>query len=311
MCTYNGERYVREQLESIAAQSLRPAELVICDDGSSDTTLAIAAEFARTVDFEVRIVRNDVNLGVAKNFEKAIGLCSGELIALADQDDLWYPNKLERLSARFVQNPSLGAVFSDADLIDEHSQCTGGRLSKVFPFGRREQQVLERGEAAHLLCLRDFLTGATMMFRASLRPSLLPVGAAWIHDGWFAWMLVLNSRLEYVPERLMAYRVHSAQQSGVGARSLRERIGNLRTSFSALNANKAERFEVLAARCAEGGGCNEQTMKEIRQVVEFCRMRANLPATAMSRVARVLPKILWYHRYSRWTTAMIRDIVRG
>lgn len=311
MCTYNGARYLREQLQSIASQTLRPTEMVICDDGSSDQTLAIAEEFAHTVDFDVKIVRNDINLGVAKNFEKAIGLCSGELIALADQDDLWYPEKLERLAARMAQDPSTGGVFSDADLIDENSQLTGEHLWKIFRFGPHEQRILERGEAAHLLCLRDFMTGATMMFRASLRPSLLPVGAAWIHDGWFAWMLTLYSRPGYVPERLMAYRVHSAQQCGVGARGLRQRLSNLCRSYSGLHANKADRFEALEARCVERGGCSTQTMREIRQVVEFCRMRANLPPTAASRATRVLPKILWYRRYSRWMTAMLHDIVSG
>ncbi len=311
MCTYNGERYLREQLESIAAQSLRPTEIVICDDGSDDSTLSIAGEFARAVDFDVKIVRNDVNLGVAKNFEKAIGQCGGELIALADQDDLWYPNKLERLSARMAENLSAGGVFSDADLIDESSQPTGECLWKIFHFGSHEQRLVDRGEAARLLCVLNFVTGSTMIFRASLRPSLLPVGAAWIHDGWFAWMLVLYSRLDYLPERLMAYRVHSAQKCGVGARGFRQRLANLRRSWSELHADKAERFEALEARCAERGGCSEQTMKEVRQVVEFSRMRANLPRSAVSRATHVLPKILWYRRYSRWMPAMVRDIVRG
>ena len=149
------------------------------------------------------------------------------------------------------------------------------------------------------------------MVRASLRTSLLPVGPAWVHDGWFAWMLVLYSRLTYLPERLMAYRIHSAQSCGVRTRGFRKRLATLRRSYSGLHANRAEQFESLAARCAERGGCSDQTMREIRQGAEFYRMRANLPPTAMSRSTHVLPNIPLYRRYSHWMQDIFRDIVRG
>lgn len=87
MCTYNGEKYLREQLESIARQTLLPNELVVCDDCSSDETVEIIQDFSRNAPFSVRLMINENNLGFAKNFEKAITLCSGEIIVLSDQDD--------------------------------------------------------------------------------------------------------------------------------------------------------------------------------------------------------------------------------
>src|SRR6266567_6944512 len=99
MCTYNGARFLREQLESIAAQSRLPDELVVCDDGSTDETVETIKAFVGRAPFAVRLEINSKNLGSTKNFEKAIGLCEGEIIALADQDDVWKPQKLAVLEA--------------------------------------------------------------------------------------------------------------------------------------------------------------------------------------------------------------------
>ena len=96
LCTYNGERFLRQQLESIQQQSRLPDELVVCDDRSRDQTVAIVREFATSVSFPVVIVQNPETLGSSRNFEKAIRLCTGDLIALSDQDDIWYPNRLQR-----------------------------------------------------------------------------------------------------------------------------------------------------------------------------------------------------------------------
>src|SRR5882762_9087557 len=94
MCTYNGARYLREQLDSIAAQTRPPSELIVCDDNSLDETREIVAGFAASAPFPVRLGVNEQNLGSIRNFERAIKLCEGDLIALSDQDDVWLPEKL-------------------------------------------------------------------------------------------------------------------------------------------------------------------------------------------------------------------------
>src|ERR1019366_197610 len=90
LCTYNGERFLSQQLASIGKQTRLPDELVVCDDSSTDRTVAIVREFAASVSFPVRVFENQRNLGSAANFERAIRLCDGDLIALSDQDDIWY-----------------------------------------------------------------------------------------------------------------------------------------------------------------------------------------------------------------------------
>ena len=128
MCTYNGERYLAEQLNSLAAQIRLPAELVVSDDGLSDRTISVVEEFKRRAPFPVRVVQNRVNVGYRRNFEQAIRMCEGNYIALCDQDDRWYPHKLARLVEVMSADDQIGGVFSDGDLIGEAAEATGQTL---------------------------------------------------------------------------------------------------------------------------------------------------------------------------------------
>src|SRR5215469_5846511 len=104
MCTFNGARFFRGRPASIHKQDRPPDELVICDDGSSDGSIEIVTEFAQDSDFPIRLVINDENLGSSKNFEKAVSLCQGDIVALADQDDVWYRQKLRRIEKTFLRS---------------------------------------------------------------------------------------------------------------------------------------------------------------------------------------------------------------
>ncbi len=95
MCTYNGESYLDEQLQSILEQTEPIDEIVICDDGSIDKTLSIIEKFIKA-GTPIRLILNQKNLGYTRNFEKAICLCSGDIIFLADQDDIWMPEKVKK-----------------------------------------------------------------------------------------------------------------------------------------------------------------------------------------------------------------------
>src|SRR5713101_1115880 len=128
MCAYNSSRYCEEQLESIASQSRLPDEVVICDDGSVDDTPSILERFRKEAPFDVRVYKNETNLGVAKNFEKAITLCSGDIIALADCDDIWRRDKLEWICGVLKDHPEAGYAFSDGELIGPDGTALGARM---------------------------------------------------------------------------------------------------------------------------------------------------------------------------------------
>lgn len=140
MCTYNGEAYLREQLNSFLAQTRLPDELIVCDDGSIDATVSILHSFKETAPFPVTIFVNERNLRVCKNFEKAISYCTGDIIALSDQDDIWLPEKLATLLDAFDKHPGCGYVFSNAHLIDEQGRDVGWDLWTAMDFDRSKQE---------------------------------------------------------------------------------------------------------------------------------------------------------------------------
>jgi glycosyltransferase involved in cell wall biosynthesis len=216
MCTYNGAPYLSEQLQSIAAQTRPPDELVVCDDGSTDATRRILEAFAADVSIPVRLYVNERTLGSTRNFERAIGLCAGEIIALADQDDVWRPEKLARAAAILGAFPEVGLVFSDAALVDAAARPLGRRLWEVVGGTRAARQLRRRDRAFRLLLPGWTVTGATMAFRAKFRPLVLPIPAdiAMIHNGWIALMISTVARVHFIDEPLMLYRQHGAQQIG-------------------------------------------------------------------------------------------------
>src|SRR5262249_2037210 len=152
-------------LESIATQSLIPQEVVICDDRSTDGTIRIVQEFARQVPFRVRLEINDKNIGSTLNFERAIKLCQGDLIALCDQDDIWYPEKLAIVTRVLSQNPEVGYVFSDAELVDENGKALGATLWRSVGLTSGIIGQINPSSQFAALLRRSFVTGAAMCFR--------------------------------------------------------------------------------------------------------------------------------------------------
>jgi len=213
MATFNGMRYLDAQLQSIAAQTCPPWELVIFDDGSTDQTVPMAHEFARTVPFQVRIFSGRERVGYRKNFMRAAQECSGELIAFCDQDDIWAPEKLEHVCHAFG-NPDVLLAFHNARLIDTNGTLKGSvfkanQEGKVYaPLEMQPwtivpglTQVMRRS----LLKFSDFHDRSIDLFSAA---DCMP------HDQWFLFLASVFGHTEYVSEDLVHYHQHDANTSG-------------------------------------------------------------------------------------------------
>ena len=120
LCSYNGATFIKKQIDSILNQKyFKIDEIVVCDDNSTDDTLKIINNFEQIYPGVFSIHKNEINLGSTKNFEKALKLCTGDFIFLADQDDIWKDNKVQKILAVFDKNPEAEGVFSNADMIDK------------------------------------------------------------------------------------------------------------------------------------------------------------------------------------------------
>ncbi len=315
ICTYNGEKYLPEQLASIAAQTHLPDELVVCDDCSSDSTPEIIKGFAGAAPFSVRFIRNPINLRSTKNFEQAIALCSGDFIALCDQDDVWLPEKLARQLAILESDPSLGGVFSDAELIDASSKPVGKRLWTTFLFTPRDQSRFQAGLWAEVMLKGNVVTGATLMFRASLRPYFMPIPAIWVHDAWIVWMLMAHSKLAFISEPLVQYRLHSGQQIGVDesalpALPLRRRLERGKHAEPAKHRAEAAGFEELRRNLlASDEVRNRDTAQRLQKKIAFLRDRAAPYTSRPTQALQLLMRAGDYQRYERSWKSFVRDIV--
>lgn len=202
MCTYNGELFIKEQIDSILNQTYCDFELVITDDGSSDKTINIVKEY-QLLDNRIKFFQNKTNLGFVKNFEKAISLCTGEYIALADQDDIWKINKLEIFLDEIKDNV---LIYSDAILVDKYSNSIGSELI------RSNKKKLVSGSCNKSFLLSNCVSGNTLMFKKELVKYILPIpkGISF-HDIWIAFVSSTYGTITYTEESMTYYRRYSEQ----------------------------------------------------------------------------------------------------
>jgi hypothetical protein len=249
LCTYNGARFVAEQIESISAQSQQPDEMIVCDDGSEDETVKILQKFALNAKFPVRVFRNPVRLGAAANFEQAIGLCAGDVIFLCDQDDIWMPEKVVSLVSALADHPQALYAFSDARTIDAGSVVKTESIWANYGVGRAALPLSGLAQL-RLLVRENFIPGASMALRASFRSAFLPIPVGWMHDYW---IVLLASVLAYgvpVAQPLFLYRTHKNQVCGSQPKAS---LSVIRNSLSASDAEcraKARQYKQLCARAS-------------------------------------------------------------
>ena len=313
MCTFNGAQFLDAQLESIAAQNRPPDELIVCDDGSSDNSCEIIRDFVRRAEFPVHLVVNDKNLGTTKNFEKAIQLSQGPIIALADQDDVWYAHKLDRIEKVFLASPSVVAVFSDADIVDEHSQSIRQRLWRTNGFTHTEQSRFSNRDGFGVLIKHPVVTGATMAFQKALFDILIPIPSNQIHDLWISFLLSAFGRIELIPEPLMQYRQHSSQQIGPGPVTAQEIMAQVKSRGTDFYVQEICKFHQLCERLQEFRSRlqdRERVMKDIEGKIRHLEHRAQLSPTKVARIPTVLRETLrgHYSRYSGGWKSIAKDL---
>jgi glycosyltransferase involved in cell wall biosynthesis len=213
MATYNGEKYLRQQLDSIFAQTYPHFELIVVDDASTDETLSILNEYAAK-DSRAYVFPAKQNLGLVANFERGLKLAQGEFIALADQDDVFRKDKIERLINTLKTYFDCDLVFSDLSLIDEEG-------NEFAPSMRRYQGLKpKQGKPFRRLLRSNFATGCAMMFRSRLLKMAIPFPQDCVVHDW--WLVVVASSAKgrgicLVEEPLTAYRQHRANVLGAMA----------------------------------------------------------------------------------------------
>lgn len=215
LCTYNGERYIHEQIQSILNQTVSVDEIIVCDDCSKDNTIQVVREIADNADVKIRIYENETSLGVKGNFKKAIELCTGDYIFLSDQDDYWLPNKVETIMTWFAEHLDKSVVFTDAYLVDENRNRYEGRTQfQGVGFRKLQQEMVQTGHGLEVFMMSNRATGATMAFRKAAVELNVEDWGEMLHDEYIAIKALLKNELGVISEPLIEYRQHTGQQVG-------------------------------------------------------------------------------------------------
>ena len=309
MATFNGARFLEEQLNSFVEQSRRPDELVICDDGSSDETVALAERFAATAPFKVIVERNPNNLGYTPNFSKAVSLCSGDVIFLSDQDDRWFETKIE--TALAALEPGVEVVLND-QLV-------------VHPDGTVGQGILQ---IHRKLGFSDdfFVAGCCTAMSRAFATIVHPFPAKIPFDTWVSGLAGRLGVRRLVEKPLQIYRRHVEATTNSVFAARRPSKLDVFTRHSLADGREGWRgelvkFDLMEQRLAERRSMAEQLVgpdglsEALEQLTEEReRYRRRLEIVELGRLRRA-PAVFsfWregrYGAFSGWKSA-VKDLVR-
>lgn len=232
---YNGEKYLKEQIESVVNQTYRNLEIIIIDDYSNDGGFKIASDLART-DNRIKVYKNPYNLGYFSNFLKGASLATGEFICFCDQDDYWDPDKVTLLKALLEKDPKNMLAYSDLEICGEN-------LKSIYrSFWRASGIKPIRGHLGGREFLKNISPGCSMMFRRDVRGELIKASpeAPFIHDHLALVISAGLGKIVYTKRRLVKYRQHSNNNIGAFYSSVNDRgsvMKRLRRELDYFKAN--------------------------------------------------------------------------
>ncbi len=228
MATYNGEKYLREQLDSILSQSYKNIKIYIGDDASKDSTSKILETYQKQFPEKISYVINKSNLGVVKNFEQLIQNCQEPYIALADQDDIWKVNKLELSLKKLqtIENSGPAMVHSDLTMVDISCKLL---KSSFFDFRKIK---FSQDRSINKIISHNGVMGCTILFNQALKEKLLPFPEKLdTHDYWIALVNETIGKRYTIEESLIQYRIHENNTSN-NIKKLQRKKGVLSKFFN-------------------------------------------------------------------------------
>ncbi|WP_373707461.1 glycosyltransferase family 2 protein [Kaistella sp.] len=272
LCTFNGEKYLRKQLDSILEQTVAVDEIVICDDLSTDATLSILNQYKETFPNIFKIHANEKNLRSVKNFEKAISLCENEIVFLCDQDDMWIPEKVEVILNQFKISPELQVIATNAFIINDDEDMLN--VSTIYDIPSKTTKEMKEILFFH----QNFCTGATIAMRKEFADDLMPFPPENLfhHDEWIALKASLKNQLLFLNDRLIKYRIHQNQLVGgviFSEQDLQKRIDkielpaeemNSKIIFSFLKKVKRKMLDIEKFRTIEHQQFFDLMLKELK-----------------------------------------------
>lgn len=240
LATYNGEKFVKEQIESILNQTYENFNLIISDDASTDNTLNILEEYEKK-DTRIKVFKKEKNKGLIDNFEFLLKNVTSDYFMFSDQDDIWKKDKIEK-SINKLKEENSGLVYTDLEIVDE-------KLNVIYPSYWKYKQIYKKiikYNNFEALYLNNFVTGCTILAKSKYIKDILPLprnSKFVLHDYWTALIISAKDKISYVEEPTIQYRQHKNNRVGSSRKSDQlENFEDLRNLFIRV---KIEHFEVF------------------------------------------------------------------
>ena len=240
LATYNGEKYLKEQLDSILSQSYSNFRLLVSDDCSCDTTKKILQEY-KEKDNRIILYFQKKNLGVIKNFEFLLEKVENEYYMFSDQDDIWKKDKIKK-SIEKIQETNSDLVYTDLEVVDENLNITYSSYWKLKGLYKK----IKKYNNFESLYLNNFITGCTMISKKELIEKVLPLPTTSkyvLHDYWIALIISQNRKIAYIEEPLIKYRQH--KNNKIGSKKKTDEITKLDEIRKLFIQVKKEHFTVF------------------------------------------------------------------
>lgn len=312
LCTYNGERFLPAQLDSLRAQTHEPDIYVLSDDASSDASFDLLQAFAHertAAGGEVILHRNGSNLGYVRHFEQALQRADAEVLFPCDQDDAWHPRKIETMLAEFARRPGLVILHGDARLVDADGRDMGRRLLQVLEVTPEERAAMHGGRGFDVLLRRNIVTGAAMALRRKVLAHALPTAEHWAHDEWLALIGAMLGEVDTLEEVVIDYRQHGGNQIGVRDKSGLQQVG-IGLDRRVFMQRAAQRVRGLFQRVSEMPGLSAHA-EDVADRLAHAEARAHLASTLPRRIPQVLRE--WrsgrYARFGSGWRSVVTDLL--
>lgn len=302
IATYNGEKYIEEQLKSIINQSIRPDIIVISDGGSIDNTVSICEKILGEDSIKYLILTSEKQLSVKTNFEKAIRACDAEYIFCADQDDYWLEDKiLDFLTIFHKNNPDM--IFSNAFIVDDNLKKTGAELWKKIGYNsQKEMKIYEKGslEFRKLLYKHNVVTGMCIAFKGKLKNKVMPFSNNAIHDVWLAFKINQIGKVIALNKCEVLYRQHKNNVIGTQA--------SLRNSFIHKNGYYGRIIQRIDFMKDVSNGCDERILQSDRKYIVYLQSRKEFVEGSLD-FKYIFQMLGCYEQYEyKWFLILLKDI---
>jgi glycosyltransferase involved in cell wall biosynthesis len=310
MAVFEGEHFIRQQLDSILCQTIIPDEIVICDDSSNDKTYKAIENAVAQYNGSVKYYKNKMRLGVSKNFEKAISLSSGDVIFLSDQDDIWKPNKIAQLISLVNASPNCGGAFCNSELVDADLNSLGITHWDLRNFSENKIFSTSSGMLDFFL-KRVPIAGHNMVFRSELKDLLLPFpDLVECHDTWIGLVIKATNKWVFTSDTLTQFRQHDNNLSQGG------RINQFKTAIASIKSDtftwNMNLYNELINRLSQSSYCIEpKVMKLLEDRRNHSAARSKMNCNIFKRFPLVYGEIKnkRYFKYGRGWKNVIQDLI--